>query len=53
MPNNVGHDVPTTGSEASVVGLTVAVDVATAHVQSDSVKHCVFLQFPVVDPLGM
>lgn len=52
VPRIVGHDVPALGS-AGWVGTAVAVAVATAHRQSFSVRHCVFLQLPDVDPFGM
>lgn len=60
VPSIVGHLVPTTGSVGWFVGagacandVDVAVAVATAHVQSVSGRHCVFLHIPVVAPLAI
>ena len=63
-PINVGQEVPASGSDGSVgdasanavsvaVGLGVAVAVAGLQEQSLSVKHCGFLQLPLVAPLAM
>jgi hypothetical protein len=49
VPTIVGQLVPTTGR----VGVVVAVAVGLGHRQSVSDKHCVFLQLPEVEPLGM
>ena len=49
IPKILGHEVPESGSEGAVaVGPGVP-----AHLQSVSVKHCVFRQLPVVAPVGI
>lgn len=51
IPNIVGHEVPASGS----CGVAVIVGVADGklQIQSDSVRHCVFRQFPAVWPFGI
>lgn len=51
----VGQEVPATGSSGVVVACATGVDVVVVveHVQSTSVRHCGFLQLPVVCPDGM